>query len=101
MSSNGDIADRGPAAFAVTTGTLALASCFVAARLYCRAGIVRHVSWDDYFIVIAWILAFGLGFSINLGARNGLGRHDRDIPAEDWDTLRRCDYVFSILYVRC
>lgn len=100
MSSE-DIPDRGPAVFAVTTGTFVLASCFVAARLVSRTRIVRQVTWDDYFIIIAWILSFGLSFSIDLGSRNGLGRHDKDIAAGYWSTLRRCEYAFSILYVRC
>ncbi|RYP64867.1 hypothetical protein DL771_008582 [Monosporascus sp. 5C6A] len=97
MSSD-NIPDRGPAVFAVTTGTIVLASVFVGARIVSRVGIVRRWSWDDYFIVLAWILAFGLSFSVQLGSRNGLGRHDVDIPAEYWGTLRRCEYTFSILY---
>ena len=74
-----DFPDRGPIVFAVTTGTLVLASVFVGARLACRKFIVRQVSWDDYFIVIAWFLAFGLSFAIDYGATKGLGRHDVDI----------------------
>ncbi|CAJ2503008.1 Uu.00g104020.m01.CDS01 [Anthostomella pinea] len=97
MSSTND-PDRGPAVFAVTTATLVLATCFVAARLACRVGIVRHISWDDYFIVTAWILAVALSFTIDLSTRKGLGRHDENIAAEDWNTLRRCEYVFSVLY---
>lgn len=100
MSSE-DIPDRGPAVFAVTTGTFVLASCFVAARLVSRSCIVRQVTWDDYFIIIAWVLAFGLSFSVDLGSRNGLGRHDVNIDPVDRSTLRRCEYAFSILYVCC
>lgn len=92
--------DRGPAVFAVTTATLVLATVFVAARLVCRIGIVRRVSWDDYFIILAWILAFGLSFTINYGTRKGLGRHDDDIPDQDQGALRKSEYAFSILYVR-
>jgi hypothetical protein len=98
-SAAGDIEDRGPVVFAVTTATLVLASVVVAARLVCRIGIVRHVSWDDYFILLAWLLAFFLSFSIDLGTRKGLGRHDTDIAPEDWSVLRRCEYAFSVLYV--
>jgi hypothetical protein len=93
------IPDRGPSVFAVTTGTLTLCSVFVAARLYCRAGIVRKVSWDDYFILLAWFLAFGLSFTINYATRRGLGRHDANIDPGDRGALRRCEYAFSILYV--
>ncbi len=92
--------DRGPVVFAITTGTLVLATVFVAARLICRKFIVRQVSWDDYFIVIAWFLAFGLSFAIDYGATKGLGRHDANIQADDWDPLRRSEYAFTVLYVR-
>ncbi|KAI0473018.1 major facilitator superfamily domain-containing protein [Xylariaceae sp. FL0804] len=98
MSSSDDFPDRGPAVFAVTTATLVLASVFVAARLACRVAIVRHVSWDDYFIIVAWVLALALSFTIDLGTRTGLGRHDQDTPNGDWDTLRRSEYSFSVLY---
>ena len=91
--------DRGPSVFAVTTGTLVLCSVFVAARVYCRAFIVRRLGWDDHFIILAWFLAFGLSFAINYGTHQGLGRHDNDIPQSNRGALRRCEYVFSILYV--
>ncbi|KAI0134612.1 L-fucose permease [Xylariales sp. AK1849] len=93
-----DVVDRGPSVFAVTTATLALASIFVVARLYTRLAIVRQVSWDDYLIILAWILAFAVSFTINLATKRGLGRHDVDIALDDWDDLRRCEYAFSILY---
>jgi len=85
--------------FAVTTATLVLASVFVAARVVCRVGIVRNVSKDDYLIILAWLLAFFLSFTIDLGTVNGLGLHDADIDPNDKAVLRKCEYVFSILYV--
>ncbi|KAI1438462.1 fucose permease [Xylaria sp. CBS 124048] len=90
--------NRGPVVFAITTATLGLASVFVAARLICRTFIVRQVAWDDYFIILAWILAFGLSFTIDYGVSKGLGRHDVDIRPQDWDPLRRSEYAFTILY---
>ncbi|KAI0141682.1 fucose permease [Xylariaceae sp. FL1272] len=93
-----EYADRGPAVFVVTTATLVLATVFVAARLVCRVLIVRQVSWDDYFIIIAWLLAFGLSFAIDYGTTKGLGRHDADISSGDWDPLRRSEYTFTVLY---
>ncbi|KAI1879182.1 hypothetical protein JX265_002136 [Neoarthrinium moseri] len=97
-SGTGGISDRGPSVFAVTTATLVLASVFVAARLYTRLAIVRQITWDDWFIMLAWALAFAVSFTIDYGTRNGLGRHDKDIPSADWNVLRRCEYVFSVLY---
>ena len=98
-TNNSGFPDRGPAVLGVASGTLALCSLFVASRLYCRTAIVQRVSWDDYLIILAWVLAFGLSFTISLGTRKGLGRHDQDINPDDLGALRRCEYVFSILYV--
>lgn len=98
-SGTGDFDDRGPAVFAVTTATLIICSLFVAARLYTRIAIVRQFTHDDWFILLAWALAFAVSLTIDLGTKHGLGRHDADIADNDWDILRRCEYVFSVLYV--
>lgn len=92
------VPDRGPAVFGVALATLVFCSIFVVARLVTRMGIVKRVSLDDYFIVAAWFLAFGVTFTIAYGSRKGLGRHDEDIPPELKPDLRRCEYVFSVLY---
>ncbi|KAH8670805.1 fucose permease [Xylariales sp. PMI_506] len=93
-----DNVDRGPSVFAVTTATLVLASIFVAARLYTRMVIVRQVTWDDYFIMLAWAFAFAVTLTIGLGTRYGLGQHDADIHDDDRSALRACEYAFSVLY---
>lgn len=95
---DGDIPDRGPVVFAVTTATLVLGTVFVAARMVARTWIVRKITWDDYVMLLAWLLAFFLSFTICLGVHNGLGRHDENIDDADQTVLRRCEYVFSILY---
>ena len=94
-----DFPDRGPAVFAVTTATSALATVFVAARMVSRIGIVRHMSADDYIIILAWLIAFFLSLTIDFGTRFGLGRHDSNIEHVDKPGLRMCEYVFSVLYV--
>ncbi|KAK8014640.1 hypothetical protein PG990_007936 [Apiospora arundinis] len=93
-----DIEDRGPSVFAVTTATLGLASVFVFARLYTRLFIVRHITWDDWFMILAWLFAFAIGFTIDYGTYKGLGQRDTYIADGDWNSLRRCEYVFSVLY---
>lgn len=93
------VPDRGPSVFAVSIATLVLASVFVAARLVCRYFIVRTVRWDDRVMMLAWLIAFFLSFTISLGTQYGLGRYDADIPEYHRGVLRRCEYVFSILYV--
>ncbi|KAF4995576.1 hypothetical protein FGRMN_5029 [Fusarium graminum] len=95
---DGGFPDRGPAVFAVTTATLVLATVFVAARMVSRSFIVRNITWDDRVMVLAWLIAFFLSFTICFGVHNGLGRHDNDIDMARLPALRRCEYVFSILY---
>lgn len=95
---NGGFPDRGPAVFAVTTATLVLATVFVAARMVSRTFIVRNITWDDRVMMLAWLFAFFLSFTICFGVHNGLGRHDVNIDESRRPALRRCEYVFSILY---
>ncbi|KAL2178099.1 uncharacterized protein P884DRAFT_132473 [Thermothelomyces heterothallicus CBS 202.75] len=90
--------DRGPAVFAVTTATLALATLFVAGRMVSRLGIVRRAGTADFFIVLAWLLAVFLSLSIDIAVKHGLGRHDRNIDPAKMPGLRKWEYVFSILY---
>ncbi|KAJ9642430.1 hypothetical protein H2199_004811 [Coniosporium tulheliwenetii] len=97
-STNGNYESRGPVVFAVTTAMIVLASIFVFLRVVSRAGIVRRFKLDDYFMVLAWLLAFGISFSVCYGVSVGLGRHESDIPPE-WDPpLKRAEYAFSVLY---
>lgn len=98
--STGPVPDRGLAVFAVTVTTLVIGTFFFIARIICRTWIVRRVSWDDYFMVLAWLLAVGLTTTIDVGTSVGLGKFDVDIPAENRLPLRKTEYVFSVLYVR-
>lgn len=93
-----DVPDRGPAVFIVTTVTICLSTLFVAARMVSRIGIVRRVGWDDYIIVLAWLISMFLSLTIDMATRRGLGRHDVDIDRQYLPGLRMCEYVFSILY---
>ncbi|KAK3500221.1 major facilitator superfamily domain-containing protein [Neurospora hispaniola] len=93
-----DVPDRGPAVFVVTTVTICLATLFVVARMVSRIGIVRRVGWDDYIIILAWLISLALSITIDMATRRGLGRHDVDIHPQHRPGLRMCEYVFSILY---
>lgn len=42
---------------AVTTALLVASSVFVILRLISRIGILKRISWDDYFIILAWVRA--------------------------------------------
>jgi len=49
------IPTRGPAVLIVTTIMIVLSTIFVALRMISRTAIVRNVSLDDYFMILAWV----------------------------------------------
>ncbi|RYP04948.1 hypothetical protein DL764_004128 [Monosporascus ibericus] len=73
---------RSRAVFSSVTGTFVLASIFAVGRLVCRFGIVKRYGWDDYSFILAWILAFGLSFSINFSTYQDIRVHDDNINAD-------------------
>ena len=83
----------------VCAATLVLCSLFVGFRLISRFAIVRKAGWDDYTMIVAWLLAFGASFSICYGTTKGLGRRQEDIPEEWQAPMKQSAYVFSVLYV--
>ncbi|SMR60730.1 unnamed protein product [Zymoseptoria tritici ST99CH_1E4] len=89
---------RAEPVFAVTIALMAVCTIVVFFRMLSRFAIVKKVSLEDYFIVAAWAIAFGLSFAICWGTAYGLGRHETDIPFEWQPQLRRANYAFSILY---
>jgi fucose permease len=98
MSTLSSYDSHGKAVFIVTTTTFVLASVFVLARLLSRFAVLRSRTLDDWFMILAWLIAFGLSFAIDYGTSKGLGRHDSDIPPEWLPALRRSEYAFTILY---
>lgn len=89
---------RGESVFIVTLTTIVLTTVFVVGRLLSRFAIVRNHTWDDWFIILAWLIAFGLSFTICFGTKRGLGSRDVDIKEEWLPSLRRAQYAFTILY---
>ncbi|CAE7192352.1 hypothetical protein P3342_009174 [Pyrenophora teres f. teres] len=94
----GDFPTRGPVVLGVAASTLALCSVFVGFRLISRFLVVRRPGWDDYTMLLAWVLAFGASFSICYGATKGLGRKQKNIPLEWQAPMKQSSYAFSVLY---
>ena len=94
-----DYTARGTVVRAVSAVTLVICSLFVCLRLVSRFFVVRKAGWDDYTMILAWILAFGASFSIIYGSTKGLGRHQGDIPEEWSGELQQSSYAFSVIYV--
>jgi len=92
-------ASRGETVRVVSAVTLALTTLFVASRLISRFILVKSRTWDDWAIIVAWLFAFGVSFSIIWGTTKGLGSHDVDIKDTWLSELRRSEYAFTVLYV--
>lgn len=89
---------RGPAVLSTTAAVISLSTIFVALRLVSRIGIVKKFSLDDILIVLAWICAFGLSFSICYAVKYGLGRHSEFVSAGDQEILTKLDYTTTVIY---
>ncbi|KAJ5060061.1 major facilitator superfamily domain-containing protein [Bipolaris maydis] len=95
---NGDFPTRGPVVMGVSAATLAICSVFVGLRLVSRFLVVRKPGWDDYTMILAWVIAFGASFSICYGTTKGLGRKQENIPQEWQGPMKESSYAFSVLY---
>ncbi|EME44675.1 hypothetical protein DOTSEDRAFT_72209 [Dothistroma septosporum NZE10] len=93
-----DFQGRSKAVLAVTIVMIVLCSIFVFLRMLSRVMVVKKITVDDYFMVLAWVLATGLSIAICYGCAYGLGRHENNIPIDWQSELRKSEYAFSILY---
>ncbi|KAL8969484.1 MAG: hypothetical protein Q9183_001975 [Haloplaca sp. 2 TL-2023] len=72
---------------------LVLPPIAVALRFYCRKTMKVKLSWDDYFIIVAQVLMFGLCSEVMIGSQNGSGRH---LVAVGLDTIVTFSKVSAI-----
>lgn len=47
--------DRGPAVLAVHWSLTAVATIFLALRVYCKRITGRRLWWDDWILIAAWV----------------------------------------------
>lgn len=100
-SPNGiELSDRNSTVLVVSIVTLCIATVLIVGRLISRAGITKRMTFDDYLIIIGWILSFGISFVIVFATGKGLGKPDVKIKDEWVLPLKKCIYAFSVLYVR-
>ncbi|OBT70798.1 hypothetical protein VF21_10385 [Pseudogymnoascus sp. 05NY08] len=95
---NVELSDRSTTVLVATIVTLCIATVFVFGRLISRAGIVKHMTFDDYLIIIGWILSFAVSFVVTFATTKGLGKPDAEIKVEWMLPLKKCVYAFSVLY---
>lgn len=95
-----NLSDRNSTILIVTIVTVSIATVLIVGRLISRAVIVKHVTFDDYLIVIGWILSFGASVLVAFATGKGLGKPDVRIKDEWVLPLKKYIYAFSVLYVR-
>ncbi|KAH6668390.1 hypothetical protein B0J14DRAFT_675210 [Halenospora varia] len=64
----------------VTAIFLPLASVVVALRIYTRRVIVHAIGYDDYAIILGWLLSIALSIACIVHLYYGLGVHMWDVP---------------------
>ncbi|OBU00594.1 hypothetical protein VE01_01208 [Pseudogymnoascus verrucosus] len=93
-----NLSDRNTTILIVTIVTVSVATVLIAGRLISRAVIVKHITFDDYLIVIGWILSLGASVVVVFATGKGLGKPDARIKDEWVLPLKKCIYAFSVLY---
>lgn len=89
---------RREAVLAVTSFATALSFMFVTTRFISRTIIVKTIGIDDWLMLSAWLIAFGLSFSICYSTQYGLGMFGAEIATISEPKLRRLIYSSNILY---
>lgn len=92
--------DRREAVQGATIVTIIMAFVFLALRMISRIFITRRTSWDDYLMVIAWLIAFGGALTVLLSVEKGFGLMDVILDPKSIPSLKKFGYAYSILYVR-
>ena len=69
--------NHGPVVTALTLCFLVISSILVILRCVSRVGVVKKWSWDDTFIIFAWVRVF-LGNRAVVGQSSCLGRSSTD-----------------------
>lgn len=90
--------DRHTTVFIVTLVFTVLATVFVGLRMLSKGWIVKRFTTDDWFTVAAWIFMLGVTVSIMIGAQDGLGMIDSEIPPVMVDPQESAIYAFTVFY---
>ncbi|KAL5603912.1 hypothetical protein FOVSG1_006662 [Fusarium oxysporum f. sp. vasinfectum] len=85
--------------YITVTATFLVASIFAAGRVIGRFGIVKRHGWDDYTFIVAWILAFGLSFTVDFGTSKGFGLYADDTSRHAGTALLRTQYTAIIMFI--
>ncbi|KAF7597167.1 hypothetical protein BBP40_009506 [Aspergillus hancockii] len=67
-------------------------------RFYSRALIVKKIGLHDYCSLLAWIIDFGLSFSLIYATTMGLGLPGAEIDSGKRSSITRVTFAFTVLY---
>ncbi|KAK6517393.1 hypothetical protein TWF281_004050 [Arthrobotrys megalospora] len=90
--------NHGPTVSATTIVFLVLAFISVALRVIARGFIARRMRIDDYLVLVAFALSFGMCLSIIQGVNYGFGRHSSAIPYAMAIEKQKYQYAFTLLF---
>ncbi|KAI6363091.1 hypothetical protein MCOR25_006034 [Pyricularia grisea] len=91
--------DEGPRILAATLTTCIAAFITVSARCYVRCFMIRSFGWDDALMLFALIVSVGSQGVVISEVHHGAGRHNGDIPAEDFEIGMMLNYITQITYL--
>ncbi|KAI1409017.1 hypothetical protein F5Y13DRAFT_171333 [Hypoxylon sp. FL1857] len=83
MDTGRDVPNLGPNLNAGFWACSSLACAFLSLRLYCK--LKRHVSlqYDDYLLVMSWIVQVACSVLVSIDVAKGFGKHTEDVIAEN------------------
>ncbi|KAK5662176.1 hypothetical protein OQA88_8081 [Cercophora sp. LCS_1] len=90
---------NGHSAIACATVALSVATVAVALRFWARAGIMRVVGLEDWFILAALLFSVGVTACLGLQLRLGLGKHVVYVPPDDLAEYFKISIITTIIYV--
>ncbi|KAI0132847.1 hypothetical protein BJ170DRAFT_263628 [Xylariales sp. AK1849] len=94
-----DVQSRGPTIIAVFWSFVAVSLVFVGLRIYCKFLRRRGLWWDDYILILSWVLAFTCAVLSIHTVHLGYGKHTVDIPPENLATISIRGLVMGILLI--
>ncbi|KAK0744591.1 hypothetical protein B0T21DRAFT_304227 [Apiosordaria backusii] len=82
-----EIPDKGPTVSRTIWAFLGFATLFLALRIYCKKWRSRGLWWDDYVLILSWLMFIACAILCQLVINLGFGRYPCDIPPTHHPTI--------------
>ncbi|KAH8590118.1 hypothetical protein B0O99DRAFT_635667 [Bisporella sp. PMI_857] len=83
----------GPTIIGVMWAETALALVFVLLRLWTRMKINHVIGWDDYLLVLSWLLLTPYTIAVHVAALKGFGRHSYELDPNDFIEATKAEII--------